>query len=161
MAFVVETGEGVTNANTYVALAFANAYFVDRNETRWTGTDAAKQGALVVASTYVDSRFEYLGTRLTDEQGLDFPRDEFGEIIPMKFLWAVCQYALLALRNELLPTSVNGRIQREKVGPLEVSYFDNLETFPHHPAIDGLMREFIVAQLALDEATVRQGRTTR
>ena len=44
MAFVVEDGTGLSNSNSFVAVAFADSYFADRNQTAWAGTDEAKKG---------------------------------------------------------------------------------------------------------------------
>ena len=52
MAFIVEDGTGVEDANSYTSVAFADAYFADRNNTTWSGASVAdKEFALVKAAT--------------------------------------------------------------------------------------------------------------
>lgn len=70
MAFTVETGAGVPNANAYAPVAFVDSYLIERNrntENEWQSQDATrKQQALVVATGYVDTRWgpRFKGARL-------------------------------------------------------------------------------------------------
>lgn len=61
MAFVVENGSGVANANSYVAPAYVAAYLADRNradENGWTTPAGVEEQAACVAGTdYVENRF--------------------------------------------------------------------------------------------------------
>lgn len=83
MAFVVEDGNGLSDANSYVDLAFADDYFLTRAISAWTGADAVKQAALIRATDYIDTVFgtKFKGTVAfstgdpTVDQALAFPRD--------------------------------------------------------------------------------------
>jgi hypothetical protein len=57
MAFVVEDGTGLPNANSYLAVADADAYHADQGNTAWVGEVADKQSALVRATMYVDASY--------------------------------------------------------------------------------------------------------
>ena len=113
MAFTFEDGTGVTDANAYITVAFANTYHTDRNHTDWTGTTAKLQSAIVRASMYVDSRFgrKFRGFRQRKDQGLEWPRlsalDDDGYLldgVPRQLERAVAEYALRALQfGELAP----------------------------------------------------------
>lgn len=73
MAFVLETGEGLQFANSYVSEAMANTYWDDRGYTLAAGDP---QTALVRGTQYVDTyRFRFPGYRTKRRlQGLEWPR---------------------------------------------------------------------------------------
>jgi len=111
MAFVAEDGSGKSDANAYVAVAFADTYHLDRGNAGWTGADAVKETALIRATDYIDKRFGNLfrGYRRAKDQALEWPRldaydnDGFAfdgvDIIPRKLQQACAEYALRALAN--------------------------------------------------------------
>lgn len=59
MTLIVETGEGVSGANSYVGLGFARRYLEDRNKaTDWNSATAdVREAALIEATQYVDMTF--------------------------------------------------------------------------------------------------------
>ena len=57
MAFTVEDGSGVEDANAYVEFAYVDEFHLDRGNTEWTGADSVKQSAIIRASEYIDKRF--------------------------------------------------------------------------------------------------------
>lgn len=75
MAFVLETGVGVRNANAYVTPAFVTTYLTDlgrETQNSWsTSTAAEQQEAIVAATHYIDSVFgdEFAGIKLTVLEG--------------------------------------------------------------------------------------------
>lgn len=164
MAFTVEDGTGVENANAYITVAFADDYFTDRGVTAWTGTDAVKQAAIIKATDYIETRW---GDRLKGQpefldprQPLGFPRlnlyDRAGQLvegIPTNLKKATAEYALRALSNELLPdptTEANGAVVagvRQKVGPIETetTYQATMgvRLLKPYPAADRLLSEYV------------------
>ena len=64
MAFMIEDGSGVVNANAYVTEAFALTYLTDRNretENTWsTRTSAIRQAAIIAATDYIETRWRAL-----------------------------------------------------------------------------------------------------
>lgn len=157
MAFVVETGTGIANANSYSSVAAADAYFADRGVTAWVGTDLEKQGWLVQATDYVDARFGslFLGTQqYPTVQALQFPRlDALGVVIPMvNLLKAVAEYALRAKAGSLAPdptadaTGLQVKSKMSKVGPIEEEtvYSDKAAgVLRAYPAADMLLRSLV------------------
>lgn len=135
MSFVVEDGTGIADANSYVAVAYANAYFLDRANTSWAAaTNSAKEVALVKATDYIELRFRdrWKGNLAPEATTLSFPRqylyDRRGELvtgIPDDIKKAVTEYALRALSADLLPDPTDAdsgqAIKRtfDKVGPIE------------------------------------------
>jgi len=128
MAFTVEDGTGIADANAYCDVAFADAYFTDRLNASWTGTTPKKQAALIDATDYIELRFShlFLGEAKTTVQGLSFPRISTSFIeMPVGLKRACCEYAVRALVAKLLPdplidpTGLGLERTRKKVGPIE------------------------------------------
>lgn len=160
--FIPEDGTGLADANSYVALAFADQYFLDRAVTTWIGVDAVKQSALVRATDYVEGRFgdKFIGCKFSETQALFFPLnggmtdptsgDPIPDPIPVKLLKAICEYALRALTAPLAPDPVTDatgqRVQSttEEVGPIKeaIVYAIGGTTyiFKPYPAADMLLK---------------------
>lgn len=133
MAFIVETGLGVADANMYCSLAFVDAYFADRDIAGWTGSNDHKQHAIVRATDYVELRFSeaFIGEEVLPLQALSWPRKNtliYDNAVPVKLQRAVAEYALRALTAKLAPdpvisdTGFSVVTTKEVVGPIEQSY---------------------------------------
>jgi hypothetical protein len=74
--FQVETGAGLTNANAYCSVAYADAYFNDFGApTSWFNlSQGAKEQAIREATRFVDATFTYVGRKLSKAQSLLWPR---------------------------------------------------------------------------------------
>jgi hypothetical protein len=165
MAFTVEDGTGLANANAYISVAYADGYFSDRSVGTWTGTAAAKQSAIILATDYIETVF---GRRMLGKvefpetpQALSFPRlrifNRSGiEItgIPDKLKKATAEYALRALTASLMPDpvvsdsgfAITSKI--ETIGPItEETTYQTGGASPRlikpYPAADRLLAEFI------------------
>lgn len=169
MAFVQEDGTGLSTANSYASVAYADTYFLDRGITNWTGTNSDKQYYLIRATDYIENVFgtKFKGERkFPDVQALSFPRDKLSDLttaeidlgIPNNLIKATVEYALRARASTLLPDptiDVSGLIVqslKEKVGPLEVdtSYAVSgsgsiAVLIRPYPAADALLRSLIVS----------------
>lgn len=166
MAFTVEDGTGVADANAYITVAFADGYFSDRGVTAWTGIDAVKQAAIIKATDYIETRWgdRFLGSPefLDPRQPLSFPRlylyDKAGQAvegIPDNLQKATAEYALRALSGELMPdptTDATGAMvigNRQKVGPIEteVTYAASMGVgaLKPYPAADRLLSQYVGA----------------
>lgn len=173
MAFVVETGVGLSNANAYISVEFADTYHSERGHSAWVGDAATKQIAIIRATDFIDKRFgrRFRGTRMQKEQALEWPRlaayddDQFTftgiDVIPRKLQQACAEYALRALSSVLIPDptstpvgSITGK--REKVGPIEeetrysfttsrasVSELVSTTNIPEFPEADLLLQELL------------------
>lgn len=116
MAFLVEDGTGLEDANAYISVAFFRSYHLDRGRTADIGTfsDTLVEQAIVRASDFIDKRFgrRFRGFRLGQDQGLEWPRlsafDNDGYLfpeIPKQIERATAEYALITARDgELLPS---------------------------------------------------------
>lgn len=131
MALIVEDGTGLASADAYISLADANTYWTDRGNSTWdAAADADKEEAIRRATEYLDSTFEWVGVRVSQTQGLDWPRydvidkDGYGidsDAIPNKLAQATARLAVNALSGDLLPVLDAGSVKstRSKVGDLE------------------------------------------
>lgn len=154
MAFVVEDGTGLSNANAYIAVAFADAWFLDVGDTSWTGSDAVKEQAIVRATRYIDTVFagRVLSTPLVSTQALLFPRVQW-EGVPVGVQRATAEYARRALTAALLPdptVDASGTLitkKREKVGPIEeeteFAASLGLITILPYPSADALLQPYL------------------
>jgi len=132
MVIVAEDGTGLTNANSYVDLTWVDSYFTGRGNTEWAdATDNDKLVALIKATDYLDVVYNFVGTKASSTQALEWPRagaeDKYGEPlvgIPTILKKAAAELALRALSTTLLDdTDFSGRVKRERVeGAVEVEY---------------------------------------
>lgn len=161
MAFVPEDGTGLPNANSYISVEYADAYFADRGNEQWLNLiETDKQIALVNASDYITYRYGTLfkGSQATETQGLVWPRLYVGSSafqMPDSLKRATAEYALRASAAPLapdLPYDATGRLyikKREEVGPIveETSYGENsassLPTFRAYPLPDTLIKSLL------------------
>lgn len=145
MAFVVEDGTGLPDANSYASVAEADAYHADRGNTAWAGIEVVKESALVRATDYIEQVYSgrWKGARLTDNQALEWPRTA-AEGIPSHIKQAVFQLALEGVSGANLNPTLGRAIKRRKVDVIETEYMDNAKAGNTRPAIDGLLRAYLV-----------------
>ena len=134
MAATIDATIKGENANSYVTLAEANAYFETvPNSTQWDNKqDDKKNRALIAATRWIDSLVFY-GDRCDEDQALKFPRTNYQvdrvelscSTIPLNIKYA--QYELArALANDTDAITGNtgtaGVPSEVKIGDLEVKY---------------------------------------
>lgn len=134
MALVVENGTGLSNADSYISVADADAYHLLRGNSGWTGDDAVKEIAIRKATEYLGVRYKrrWFGVKKTETQSLDWPRtgvvDENNyelpdDELPVDLVRATAELALRSLQGDVFfadqstPGSVGS--YRVKVGPIE------------------------------------------
>jgi hypothetical protein len=153
MAFVVEDGTGVQDANAYVDIPFIERYLMGERLARFMAlTEAEKEAAIIAGSQLVDISYEWLGSRKTLEQGLSFPREdvEFDgftvEGVPSPVKKATCEAIWLSLtEGNLFSTDNQREVVRERVeGAVDVSYANanekGRETVTRYEILDKLLR---------------------
>lgn len=161
MAFVVENGTGLPDANSYVSVAEADAYHADRGNNAWTGAEAVKQAALVRATDYIEQIYgeRWQGAPVSMSQALSWPRGGVAnvpaDIVPVRLKQAVCQLALEAVSGIELNPTLDRAIKKEKIGPLETEYMNNASSGEVRPAIDGLLRALLRGGNGLNGRVVR------
>jgi hypothetical protein len=133
MALIVEDGSIVANANSYVSDADYTAYAAARGKT--IGASAAiRDQELILAMDYIEShRAQFQGSKVSSAQALQWPRtgayiDGFAigsDEIPQELKSAQIEAAILANSTALLPSGNTQNVQSEKLGELQISYFQN------------------------------------
>ena len=139
MAFIVEDGSIVLLANSFAAVADADAYFADRNpDSAWNDlATTEKEDALVRGTDYINTtyRLRWKGNKRAGDQALTFPRenvvDEDGwhlneTIMPPALLNATAEMALALQDPDTDPYAIDRTLSpvkslTEKVDVIEVS----------------------------------------
>lgn len=58
MTLIVETGGCALNANAYIDVAYADQYFLDRDNATWAAAlTGKKEAAIIKATTFLDARY--------------------------------------------------------------------------------------------------------
>jgi len=151
ITITVETGAIVDNANSYVSVANARAYAVNRGVTL-SATDDVVAAQLIKATDYLEQfACRYQGTRVSSEQELEWPRIDayLGEdlipsnTIPKSLISAQCQLVMAQVAGFTLQPNVSATdyVVREKTGPLETEYADPFKVgiMPQLSAVDALL----------------------
>ena len=135
--FVIENGQGLNNANTFVSVEYADAYVATYgNDSLWLASSAAeKRDALRQASRWLSMRHRFYGETVRIDQALAFPRfglfDENGffvthETVPLRVQEATVVVAI-AIRNNTFapfpaePAESNVTSESISVGPISLS----------------------------------------
>lgn len=157
MAFIVEDGTGISNANSYAAVADARAYALDRGTDMTAKTDAQVKAWLIMATDYLE-QFVYVGQPVSKTQSLQWPRkcaliENDGSAfpsdeLPPALLKAAYQLVLEQFNGIVLMPSKDwnvsgGRfITEEKVDVLLTKYSDSYVpgSQPDLPLVDAMLR---------------------
>lgn len=144
--------------DTYQTVAGADTYWAARNNSTWAAaTTEAKEAALLEATQYLDSHFNWIGRLVDFDQPLGWPRawatirvgnfagKDFGTSeIPEKLKRACAELALEALSERLSPNlDRGGAIRREKVGELEVEYFNWAPSRKTYSFVRQMLRDIV------------------
>jgi DnaT-like ssDNA binding protein len=161
MAFVLEDGTGLINANAYTAVAFMRSYWTEVGTT-FSQADGLLEVAIIKATRYVDNRFfdRWLGCREFPDapQALAWPRlyvrqpdaciDYTG--VPLPLQRAVAEYAQRALTGTILqPDQTNDPFvthTNKEVGPLktEENRIPGTFVFKSIPAADLMLKPLLL-----------------
>lgn len=153
MTLVVEDGNGLASAESYISLAAADARHAALGNTGWTGSDTVKEQALRRATVYMVQtyRLRWQGVRATLDQALDWPRYGVeadgryvaGDSIPTDVANACADLALRALTEDLCP-DLERAVVREKVGPLETEYDRFSQQAKRFSAVDRTLAAYML-----------------
>lgn len=161
MTLIIETGTGVTGANSYVTVDEFRAYAEARGITSISSDDADYEVYLIKAMDKLESYWDrYQGTKVATSQALEFPRmgvvlDDLlvqQTTIPSRLKYAQMAFAMESLAGEdLLPnqlTSTPAAVVSEKVGELEVHYAqsNNLRSTPAFSKPEALLAPLLKRQ---------------
>jgi hypothetical protein len=158
MTLTVETGSGVSGADTYAALATINTYWTNRPHvalaTTWGAAgDPNKEGAAREATAFLDAVWGryYRGVVQGRAQGLLWPRsDAFDDAdylitgLPKEIVTAVCELSARALSAPLVADTDNSgaiKRKREKIDVIEeeTEYATSAGTFARYGFVGELL----------------------
>ena len=144
MALVIENGQGLSNAESYVDVDYVDAYFLKRGLTQWASLTNREQ-LIIRAMDYIENNYTYQGAKLVSTQALQFPRLINGETVyPIAIKNALCELALKANSGDLLQDTGKTTI-REKVGTLEVEYDANQDDLTSYNYVNKLLAPYLVS----------------
>ena len=144
MDLVIENGQGLSNAESYVDVDYVDAYFLKRGLTQWASLTNREQ-LIIRAMDYIENNYTYQGAKLVSTQALQFPRLINGETVyPIALKNAVCELALKSNEEDLLADTDKTTI-REKVGTLEVEYDPNQDNIKSYNYVNKLLAPYLVS----------------
>lgn len=162
MAFTVEDGTGLPDANAYITLEYFEEYHLDRGNSHATYTDDQVRSAIIRATDYIDRRYRaaFVGLRQLNTQLLEWPRvsafyrdGRWASGVPIEVRMATAEYALRGLAETLAPDPeysdsnalVTGKL--EQAGPVkeETQYGGDgaVISFRKYPLADSLLKELV------------------
>ena len=156
MTLIIETGAGLSDAESYASIAAADARCASLGVIAWSElTEEGKEIALRKATLFMATyRARWAGRRVYQAQVLDWPRynvvvDSFvvpSTTVPAEVVNACIDLAVRAGRGEdLLPDLDTGSnaIKKDKTGPLETEYFQNTtDARERFVAVDALLAPY-------------------
>ena len=143
MAFQVENSSGLTDANSYADVDYADSYFLDRNNTTWSAlTTTQKEALLILGTDYIETTYydSFKGVMLNNLQALQFPRvDAYGlDINYDRVKKAVCELALRANDGDL-NKDIDKQAIEETVDVITTKYSAGSDPKTRYPLIATLL----------------------
>lgn len=156
MAFVVETGAGLSNANSYASVSAADSYVSDRGIAGWAAlTLTVKEQSLVKATDYLEATYRnaWKGNRVSETQSLSWPRynvvvDGFNyasNVVPPQVLNACIEMALKASSGETLIADQSQKVKREKIDVIEIEYQDYSDPTQRYPFVNRMVTPYLIS----------------
>jgi len=151
MTLIVENGEGIHGAESYVSVIDANNYWTNRPHHElsvdWLGADDPnREGALREATQVLDGicRAYAKGEARVADQGLLYPITQInGETrldiaVPQGLLYSSCELAARALKGPLIPDRTSDKVVSSET--LKVTGFSETFTYDIKQTLDILDR---------------------
>ena len=120
----------IIDENSYLEVADADAYFVDRlHTTAWDGATPGDKSASLIQATKAIEAMKFLGARNESTQKLSFPRSgvyvdgilQDATIVPQDIKDAVCEYAILMLQEDYTAPDDLEAFSDVQVGSIKIS----------------------------------------
>lgn len=153
MALIVEDGTGKADAEAYISVADADAYFAARGDIAWAALDnQSKEQALRKGADYMASAYgnQWKGERISPTQALDWPRRcvrvaRFTlpmTAIPLAVSRANAEMAVRSIGGDLQADEAS-QVKQETVGPITVIYSDGARQGVRYAAVDGMLSSLL------------------
>lgn len=155
MAFVVENGQGLADAQSLASVAELRAYATETG-VKLSTRDSDCEVLLIKAMRRMFG-FNYQGVQVRRDQALPWPRLGIevegyyydSSIIPKRVKNAQCAYAIAALTFDLQPivkANTKGTTVSETIGPISRSFADTgrILDAPRVPEAEKLLAPFVL-----------------
>lgn len=158
-SLVIETGDGIEGANSYVGVEYLNAYHAARGNLQWLAASVTEQEAAALrAMAYIET-LKYRGQKATVSQSCVFPRvgvvtrdrhEWPSDEVPEQVRMAQAEGAIreLITPGSLLPDWEVGKgpKRRERLGDMEEEWFKQHPDDGKYPfqIILRLLADFII-----------------
>ena len=133
MQFIVETGEGLEDANSYVSVEQADDYislFYEEFEDEWLNlSEDEKEVTLIRSTMFVDDLLRYTSSIRNLDQSLNWPRKTFRdregrvvseESVPKAIVHATIEIAFTSLDSNIFEEEFS--VVREMYGSSSIEY---------------------------------------
>lgn len=155
---------GDPDANSYVTVAEATAYFGDSfGKGLWASASEPDRESLVItASRMLDQYILWIGEKTSEDQGMEWPRKGTkyaDDIVPSKVKYATYELAYYILENNGVSFS-NQAIDSVKVGPISVDFTANSVDAGIPSFIENLVGD-LGSPIIVGNQTVRMARMER
>lgn len=152
ITLTVEDGTRTTGANTYAALADANAYWADRGNATWAdATDDEKSSALIQATDYLNG-LSWAGRKVAirtmawpridvEVDGYDVGSDE----IPDEVVQACCYMAGEIIGGATPLAATDRPLTKLTAGAVSMEWDAASSQAPQYPALKSILRGYILA----------------
>lgn len=151
----LDTTIGGASADSYVSAADFAAYVVANISATYSGVEATQEVNLRRAAQWIDSRYDYTGTRQYETQARTWPRvtgllvDGWpinADTVPQDIKNAQCELAYLIETDSLNPfATVEATVKRSrsKAGPVETeTEYTGGKSSPRIVAIEVMLRRY-------------------
>jgi hypothetical protein len=153
MALIVEDGSGLSNSESYISVADADARQASVGNDIWAPLSTAeKEEALRRATIYMTAAYRerWVGRRNNLEQALEWPRYGVSvegwpvspQSVPADVAKACSDLALKAAAGDLAP-DLEPMVIREKVGPIETEFSRGSPQYKRFRAIDMMLSPYL------------------
>jgi len=134
LTLIKEDGTGKPDANAYANAADGDAYHEGHlYASAWTAAvTASKEAALVMATRLIDSQFQFGGSKASEAQALQWPREDCRDpdgadflasgAVPKAVLDATCEMARELLIADRTAAPPGEGLQYLNVGPNQTGY---------------------------------------
>lgn len=153
---VVEDGTGLKNANSYIDVDFANEYLA----LRGVKIDDLEKNYfhLINGTLFLDTNYNFVGTKLNDTQSLKFPRliNGVNSLVPLPIKQAS---AILAFYSSINKIGLNQNEQRviksEQISQIKFEYENSKTQNNAFLEIDNLLKPFVNSDFAFNANLIR------
>jgi hypothetical protein len=164
VTLTVEDGTGLADAEAYISVTDADAYFAARGNAAWAALDTTtKEAALRKGADYMAGEYgqRWKGARVSASQALDWPRDGVSvggydlpdDAVPTAVARANAELAVRASAGDLVADE-GAQVAQEAVGPISVTYAPGARQNTRYAAVDAMLASLLrgAGQVALVRA---------